>query len=91
VQVPEAVVHESKEACRNDDRKQVNYLLGICHVVLSSVVRNGNRVLCEQAKEKEYADGDEDGEKMATAISNCTGDYHRRAGWHASPGSTLLA
>ena len=91
MQVPEAVVHESKEACRNDDRQQVNYLLGICHAVLSGVVRNGNRVLCEQAKEKEYASGDENGKKMATAISNCVGDSHRRAGWHASPGSTLLA
>ena len=47
VQVPEAVVHENTEASRNDDREQINYLLGICHAVLSSVVRNGNRVLCE--------------------------------------------
>ena len=90
MQVPEAVVHENEEACRNDDREQINYLLGICHAVLSSVVRNGNRVLREQAKEKEYASGDENGEKMATAISSYAGDYHRRAGWQASPGSILL-
>ena len=91
VQVPEAVVHENTEACRNDDREQVNYLLDIGHAVLSSVVRNSNRVLCEQAKEKEYASGNENGEKMAIAISNCAGGCHRRVGWHARSGSTLLA
>jgi len=71
VHIPEAVVHENKEACRNDDCEQVNDLLRICHAVLRSVVRNGNRVLRKHAKEEKYAGGDENGEKMATAISDC--------------------